>query len=75
MKFTADEFAIIASVLDEKMNEQERLANMCSDIAREAIDEKLFDIAESFIDSAKSYTESMKELNKIKRKIFDCTAW
>ena len=75
MKFTADEYAIIASILDEKMDEQGSLAEICSNIAREALDEKLFDVAESFIDSAKSYTESMRELNKIRRKIFDCTAW
>lgn len=75
MKFTADEYAIIASILDEKMDEQDGLAEMCSNIAREALDEKLFDVAESFVNSAKSYTESMRELNKIRRKIFDCTAW
>lgn len=75
MKFTSDEYTIIASILDEKMDEQDSLAEMCSNIAREALDEKLFDVAESFIDSAKSYTESMRELNKIRRKIFDCTAW
>ena len=75
MKFTADEYAIIASILDEKMDEHDSLAEMCSNIAREALDEKLFDLAESFIDSAKSHTESMRELNKIRRKIFDCTAW
>ena len=41
MKFTADEYAIIASILDEKMDEQDSLAEMYSNIAREALDEKL----------------------------------
>lgn len=75
MQFTIDEYFAIASIIDERLAKEERLADRCVNMANKLIDMGNINLADNFIGTASAHIGNMENLSLLKRRVFNRTNW